>query len=511
MLDDDLGKVARFIFQQFQEQAENGTYIIYDPRDIFIDNKGRVRCEQSAKIKTANNVCDGLYALGVTLYHLATGRSSYNEGGFVYEPFKSKMWPLLRLLLSQSAASLPQVEAMLKPPPAIKRLANGALKPIIMAMLWLIALAGQGVVLTFKWLMTKAGDVYPQTKKTATKLLKLLKLIKRKFSLIIYITLIVIAVASFICLAVVNIAYFSFSLAWFCGLLIIVASFILGATVSLMCAMLTNMTEDDCISRGFFVFLILITSLSIYEVFETPTAGFCPPLVVIDRSNGNLIGRIADSGDKHYIPHYENAYVNLFTRSYAPGIIIQREGIPVEVPLDNDKNGEKFCFWIKYAITDQATFESDWKRMMKNKQTQADLEQELINAGQTAAKKAITESGAVKPLEVIDQELSGITVEAKGADGTLSEVDYQVIRDVTVNLVRNELLSRRQKAINNKRRGIMDNIQNQLREQFQDQYNYLEIKEPRGPGEMAAKQTQADSSASPCNPPAKVMAEQEAK
>ena len=490
MLDGDLWKVAQFIFERFKKETDNGIYIAFDPQNIFINSAGKVCHEDSGKIKTVDSVSEGLYALGVALYHLATGQSTYNKSNFVYKPFESELWPLLELLLSQSAASLPQVEAMLKPPTAIKKFGDRILTLTAIAMLWLVALIGRGAVMAFQWLRINAGNVYSQTKKAAAKAVKFLKFIKREFTLIMYIALIIVAIASFICLAFVNIIYFGGPMTIGCGLLIITVSIMLGAVSVMILHIITDGTcEDDCIFWGWIIFLILVASLSVYEIFEAPTADIqLNPLVVVDRSSGNLIGRIADANDRNYIPHYEGRCVNLFVRSYAPGIITQREDILVEAPLAEKEDGEKFCFWIKYAITDQATFENDWKRMMKNKQTQADLEQELIVAGQAATIKAMAESDTpIKSRAAIEQELNGITVEAKGADGTLSKNDYQVIREVTVRLVRNELLSRRQTLLVKQRQKIMADIQDRLREQFKDQYNYIEIKESGKLGETLGK------------------------
>ncbi|MFA6228123.1 MAG: hypothetical protein WC668_02950 [Patescibacteria group bacterium] len=507
--EEDLFLIAQTLTNRLREAANNDVVLRFDPDTVFINDSRKVVCDTlpTSQIK---NIREALYYLGVTLYHVATGKSEINDSALRaadagYEPFDSDLWPLVELLLSGQAVNFKQVEELLIRPSRIKKLARKT-KLLLNPLCWLITLIGQGAVSAFKRLGAQAGNIYPQTKKTAAKLLKLLRFIKRKFSLIAHVMLIIIAGASFICLASVNAIYFSIAMAVICGFLIVFFSFFLGVIITVISAMLTDLREDDCIFRGWIAFLILIASLSIYEIFETPTTGFCPPLVVIDRSSGNLIGRIADGEDKHYIPHYEAAYVNLFTKSYAPGILIQHEGIPVEAPLDKDKNGEKFCFWIKYAITDQATFESDWKRMTENKQTQADLEQELINAGQVAVQKALAESVVpIKSRLAIEQELKEITVEAKGADGTLSKNDYQVLRELTVRLVRNELLSRQQAVIDKQRRQIMDNIQGQLRQQFKNQYNYIEVKEPKKPGETAEKQTPSQ----PANPPAKVTAEQE--
>ena len=91
---------------------KNGTYPLISPDDIEIITGNNVRIRQQRAAEESLSQC--LQAFGITLYHLASGRSehaseSYKMDGYATE-IQSKYWQIIRLMISGNARSIPQIE-----------------------------------------------------------------------------------------------------------------------------------------------------------------------------------------------------------------------------------------------------------------------------------------------------------------------------------------------------------------------------------------------------------------
>ena len=110
--DASLMKVFRFLLKELKRKTEDGLYPVFPPEKIEILGNGKILHE------TKNGVTDlreCLRQLGVTMYHLAVGESEHNKtsyqiDGYLNRPLDSELWPVLALLLSGKAFSIPQIE-----------------------------------------------------------------------------------------------------------------------------------------------------------------------------------------------------------------------------------------------------------------------------------------------------------------------------------------------------------------------------------------------------------------
>lgn len=113
--DNDLKRVLNVLLKDLSRSAEKEQYPIFPPEQVEVLGSGRVLYKAK---NGAPNLREGLRLLGVTLYHLATGESelnktSYQIDGYLNRPLNSELWPVISLMLSGSAFSVPQVEEMM--------------------------------------------------------------------------------------------------------------------------------------------------------------------------------------------------------------------------------------------------------------------------------------------------------------------------------------------------------------------------------------------------------------
>lgn len=108
----DLKRMFKVLLKDFSRSAEKEQYPIFPPEQVNILGSGRILCEAK---NGAPNLREGLRLLGVTMYHLATGESEYNKtsyqiDGYSNRPLDLEIWPVISLLLSGNAFSIPQVK-----------------------------------------------------------------------------------------------------------------------------------------------------------------------------------------------------------------------------------------------------------------------------------------------------------------------------------------------------------------------------------------------------------------
>lgn len=108
-----LYRIFWMLFKIFKNSSIRGEYPIFPPEKIEMISRKSLRYEIGAP---AGTLREGLRFLGVTLYHLATGKSEFNNESIrldgYNEKFESQYWPAVEYLLSAQAFSLPQVERM---------------------------------------------------------------------------------------------------------------------------------------------------------------------------------------------------------------------------------------------------------------------------------------------------------------------------------------------------------------------------------------------------------------
>lgn len=107
-----LMKVFKVLLKDIKQKTEEKVYPIFPPEKIEIMGSGKIFHETK---NGATNLRECLRQLGVTMYHLASGdsehsKTSYQIDGYLNRPLDSKLWPVLALLLSGKAFSIPQIE-----------------------------------------------------------------------------------------------------------------------------------------------------------------------------------------------------------------------------------------------------------------------------------------------------------------------------------------------------------------------------------------------------------------
>lgn len=477
MNDRELRLVADKLWFEIRKMLERELYISYDPREVFISTSGEVGLGPVTPVKT---IREALYGFGVTLYHLATGKSPLTAKSktkdFEFVEFKSDLWPLIEVLTSEAAVSVPQVDKLLKPAPLPVRLAGKALKPLLLLMVFLtssvLRLGRSGWDKASEWIKNKLPNPREQ-----------LKDIWESYSCaVITVLVIVIILLPFVRMMWLTGTYFSCDAIIVCLFFTLFGPFVIAMLFSLIA---TN-NESDFVGVFTALFAIMVFVFSLLGIYKTPSGNSVMnfPVVLVEKSSGEFYARIRDHEDRGYLPCYQGNFVNLFSKRYAPGICTQCEAIPVKVKLGN----KDFCFNIKYAIINQETFLKDWQQMTKEGKKQADLEKELAEAGQAIAKDVLAK--AQPPVE-IEKQLTDIKVEVQGAGDTLSENDYATMRDTAANLVKNELETRQKAQLQQHERQLLDQIQERLKQQFGDRYNYIEVKKPKPTDDSAEKKNAA--------------------
>lgn len=107
-----LMKVFRALLKELKQKTEERVYPIFPPEKIEILGSGKILYEAKNGV---TDLRECLRQLGVTMYHLASGESEYNKtsyqiDGYLNRPLDSELWPILALLLSGKAFSIPQIE-----------------------------------------------------------------------------------------------------------------------------------------------------------------------------------------------------------------------------------------------------------------------------------------------------------------------------------------------------------------------------------------------------------------
>lgn len=114
----DLFGIMRELLKVIKHKTKKGEYQIFPPDGIEVLGKNKIRYKEVSG--QALNLKECLRQLGVTIYHLATGKSELNAGEsamidkFRYEPngLDDELWEKISYLLSGNAYNLARIEDM---------------------------------------------------------------------------------------------------------------------------------------------------------------------------------------------------------------------------------------------------------------------------------------------------------------------------------------------------------------------------------------------------------------
>lgn len=111
--DADLQRVFRSLWEEFKVSAEEKKFLIFPAEKIEVLSGGKINFDSK---NGAQSLREGLRQLGVTMYHLATGYSERNKASLAidgYPEIETELWPVVSLMLSGQAFSIPQIDEMI--------------------------------------------------------------------------------------------------------------------------------------------------------------------------------------------------------------------------------------------------------------------------------------------------------------------------------------------------------------------------------------------------------------
>lgn len=299
----DLYAIIRKLTDQIRQgEDKSGIYVCFKPENVFINSKGEVQCE---KFDVAESGPEALYQLGLTLYHLATGNSPLNRKlsmneieNFKFEPFESQYWPLVELLLSKHAVSMPQVLGLISAPSYRKRVAR-KLAPVGGFFLWLLFGLLGGCRLAIAWTVKKiagAGKAVGQKISQRTKTLRhwlwqnLLKITGYAMFIPVIIALMFLMYGGITYQNMMFLIFFILSA---------LASAILGALIGTAINEFTKDEESATIigwitGSTFFVCLSVCLSILNPLVYESGVGSPSANLICVDRQTNKFVGFMTD-------------------------------------------------------------------------------------------------------------------------------------------------------------------------------------------------------------------------
>jgi len=125
--------VFRALFSCLKARLGKGEHVIFPPGKVSIPKDGEIKTEKNffftPEVKTGINNKEVLRQLGVTLYHLQSGKSEHNRESYILDGYQrsleSALWPVISLLLSADIEDPAVIEDMINSPELIEDVKNG--------------------------------------------------------------------------------------------------------------------------------------------------------------------------------------------------------------------------------------------------------------------------------------------------------------------------------------------------------------------------------------------------
>ncbi|MFA6594012.1 MAG: hypothetical protein WCT16_02015 [Candidatus Buchananbacteria bacterium] len=445
--EEDLFLIAQALTKMLREAADNGAILCFDPDTIFIDS-GRQVVYDTLPTTRIKNIREALHSLGVTLYHVATGKSEINDPTLRaedarYEPFKSDLWPLVELLLSGQAVSFKQIEELLIRPSRIKKLARKT-KPLvnwlclIIGGLWglLPLLAAQGQ----KAINGSVGFINKCL--IRQHLARQIKRLKQHWLKICYFIVGVLVVLSCQWYIGLNISYYQIAgSVFFMFVFALFISILLGVFGGAMTADMSS-NYDWGLNIGLLtfetVFFVTITVMSFLNPLSYCTRDNKTPdnLICVNRQTGQYCGSLAT--DVSEGKQFTNTFINPF--KYKPAFGLRPECavvIPLFCATGTPEAGEEIGVATIYYSLSQ-TYDAASKIWKTDDEVKTAIADCLLRQSQ-AIKEQV---GNEMPLgSELSKKLADLEVSIKDPDGLLSAEEIEAVQDQADCRARNALIN----------------------------------------------------------------------
>jgi len=135
--DKELLVVFRVLLGELRAGIKQGRRIIFPPGGIVLPEDKEISGKKHFRFEPVEDrdidTKEVLRQLGVTLYHLSTGRSEHNRESYILDgyqrPLKSRLWPVISALLNGEVETAEKVEEMLTDKDLLKAVAENNHNP----------------------------------------------------------------------------------------------------------------------------------------------------------------------------------------------------------------------------------------------------------------------------------------------------------------------------------------------------------------------------------------------
>jgi hypothetical protein len=116
--DEEFLIVFRALLASLKKAAQEGKAVVFFPENFILPDE-KINGENFAFEPTESDIeiLEALRLLGVSLYHLASGKSEFNHESFILDgyrrPLNSSLWPIISALLKSEVESVEKIEEML--------------------------------------------------------------------------------------------------------------------------------------------------------------------------------------------------------------------------------------------------------------------------------------------------------------------------------------------------------------------------------------------------------------
>lgn len=352
-----LQKIFRCLWKEFKVSADHKKFVIFPVDKIEVLVGGAVSFERR---EGANNLREGLRQLGVTMYHLATGHSERNKASLAidgYPEIATELWPVIALMLSGQAFSIPQIDEMASYKTQMRnRLARNkdSLKKIFGALFVKTGRVSNRLVGAGSRCLDFLKRCYPMIKNVGATVMACVCLLE------------VIAVTAF------NVAFSSLvGSAVFALIFVLSLIVIYGATFG---DISTNDERQRRRMMHVWFFPMLFFSMAAYAgttfIFFSSGVGNMENGVILERGTNKFVGRLANNSNDNYLLWNKN-FINHFRYKVTYGIpvndVMERK---YDIASGNVKLNR--VFQVRYAVID-----GRYSELLEKYGTKESLEKEI--------------------------------------------------------------------------------------------------------------------------------------